>query len=208
MSRRVDPRANRVGITTGWSSVWFAEGANYAKFLIEDSKIRNHLDRVLRSAGLDRVIIERSIKNLKVIIRVAKPGVVIGRKGGELEKLRKALYRITRSDLDLLIEEVKKPEQSAKIAADSIAMQLEKRISVKKAMNVTAEKAMESGALGFKVVVSGTIYGPSSIGTEVSTYRGAIPSQTLRADIDYSKSTAHTIGGTVGVKVWIYRGEY
>lgn len=208
MSRKVDARANRVGITTGWNSVWFAEGSQYAKNLLEDYKIRTFIKKKLRSAGLDRVIIERSLKSIKLIIRVAKPGVVIGRKGNDLSILRSNLNKITNADLDIQIEDVKKPELSAGIASDSIAMQLEKRISAKKAMNTTADRAMEAGALGIRVVISGTIFGPSTIGTEINTVRGAIPTQTLRADIDFAKATANTIGGTVGVKVWVYRGEY
>lgn len=208
MSRKVDPRANRIGITAPWYSTWFSDNKEYAKNLLEDLNIRALISKELRTASLDKVLIERSIKTLKVIIRVAKPGVVIGRGGTALEVLRKKLTKLTKSELEIQVQEVTKPELSASIAAESIAMQLERRIFVKKAMNNVADKAMEAGGLGVKVVVSGTISGPSSIGQEVSTSRGAIPTQTLRADIDFAKATAHTIGGTVGVKVWIYRGEY
>ena len=207
MSRKVDPRANRVGITKGWNSLWFADDKLYSKNLIEDYYIRKLLGKELRKAGLDKINIERSIKTLKIIIHVARPGVVIGRKGSELGALRIKLAKLTKSELDIQIEEIKKPEISAGIVSDTIAMQLERRMSARKSMNIAATKAMDAGAKGIKIVIKGTIYGPSTIGTTLSIYKGAIPTQTLRADIDFAKSVAHTIGGTLGTKVWIYKGN-
>lgn len=207
MSRKVDARSNRVGITKKWNSSWFAEGASYAANLIEDFKIREILNKQLRTAGLDTVIIERSLKNIKIILTVAKPGVVIGRKGSGLALLRAKLAKVTKVNVELLVEEAKDPETHAKIVADTIAMQLERRYSAKRAINIAADKAMQKNAKGIKIDVGGTIFGPSSVATVVKTTRGTVPTQTLRADIDFAKATAHTRGGALGVKVWIHKGD-
>lgn len=207
MSRKVDARSNRIGITKGWNSKWFAEGASYADNLIDDFKIRKVINKKIRSAGLDTIMIERSLKNVKVILTVAKPGIVIGRKGSGLAELRTAISKVTKSNIELLVEEAKNPETHAKIVAESIAMQLERRFSAKRAINMAADKAMQKNVKGIKIDVGGTVFGPSSIGTVVKTIRGAVPTQTLRADIDFAKATAFTRGGTIGVKVWINKGE-
>ncbi|OGC52171.1 30S ribosomal protein S3 [candidate division WWE3 bacterium RIFCSPLOWO2_01_FULL_39_13] len=207
MSRKVNPFGFRVGVTKDWRSRWYAEGDLYADALIEDDKIRKYLKRELRSAGIESLIIERSIKSVKVIIKVAKPGIVIGRKGVGLSKLREYLSKTTSAELDLQIEEVQKPESQSNIIADSIAMQIERRVSPRRAMNIAADKALEAGVKGIKIQVGGTVYGPNSIAVVQSVARGAVPTQTLRADIDFSKSTASTRGGTIGVKVWVYHGE-
>ncbi len=205
MSRKIDPRALRVGVTKPWLSSWFAEGNRYADRVVEDEKIRKILRKRLRTAGLDSILIERSIKSVKIIIRVTRPGVVIGRKGAGLSQIREEIKRITKSDIDLLIEEVKVPETSASVVAETIAMQIEKRINPKRAINVAADKSIEAGATGIKVEASGTLYGPNSMGTIIVTTRGPVPTQTLRADIDYAKTVAYTRGGTIGIKVWIYK---
>jgi len=207
MSRKVDARSNRVGITKKCNSSWFAEGASYAANLIEDFKIREILNKQLRTAGLDTVIIERSLKNIKIILTVAKPGVVIGRKGSGLALLRAKLAKVTKVNVELLVEEAKDPETHAKIVADTIAMQLERRYSAKRAINIAADKAMQKNAKGIKIDVGGTIFGPSSVATVVKTTRGTVPTQTLRADIDFAKAKAHTRGGALGVKVWIHKGD-
>ncbi len=207
MSRKIDPIGLRVGITKPWLSSWFAEGDRYADRVVEDAKIRAVLRKKLRTAGLDSILIERSIKSVKIIIRVTRPGVVIGRKGTGLSQIRESIKKITKDDIDLLIEEVKQPELSAPVVAETIAMQIEKRVSPKRAINVAADKAMESGAKGIKIEAGGTLFGPNSMGTVITTSRGPVPTQTLRADIDYAKTVAYTRGGTIGIKVWIYKGE-
>lgn len=207
MSRAVSATANRAGITKDWNSVWFATNADYSKFLLEDYNIRQYLFERLRVANIDSVIIKRQIGSIKIIVKVGKPGIAIGRKGKDLAIVREALQKMTESKLEIIVEEVKRPDTSAKIIADTIAMQLEKRFSPKRALNIAADKAVQQGAKGVKIVIGGTIFGPSSIASVLKTTRGALPTQTLRKDITFAKSTAHTIGGTIGVKVWINNGD-
>ena len=208
MSRKVDARGLRAGITRAWKSSWFSDDKDvYSKYLLEDDKIRKLLYRSLRSSGVHEIIIERSIKSVKILIRVAKPGVVIGRKGSGLTEIRASVSKITKSEIELQIEEVKSPNTSANIIAESIAMQIEKRISARRAMNIAAERAMDSGAKGVRIVIAGTVQGPNSIAVEDGVIKGAVPSQTLRADIDFSKAVAYTRGGTIGIKVWVNNGE-
>jgi small subunit ribosomal protein S3 len=207
LSRKINPIAMRAGITIPWKSTWFAEGAEYANKILEDDKIRTYLKRDLRNAGLHDVLIERSIKSIKITIIVSKPGVVIGRKGTGLTEIRERVKRHTKSDIELLIEEVKNPDLSALIVAENIAMQIEKRTSPKRAINQATEKAISAGALGIKVQVGGTLYGPNSIAMTQEITKGAVPTQTLRTNIDYAKAISYTRGGTIGVKVWINKGE-
>ena len=207
MSRKVNPVGLRVGVTQDWKSTWFAEGDLYASNVIEDDKIRSYLKKELRTSGIDSIIIERSIKSVKIIIHVARPGVVIGRKGSGLAQIREHVKKLTKSEIDLQIEEVKKPETSASIVAETVAMQIERRIYARRAINIAADKAMEAGAKGIKVQVGGTVNGPNSISLVDIASRGAVPTQTLRADIDFAKAIANTRGGTIGVKVWVYKGE-
>lgn len=207
MSRKINPTGFRIGITKDWKSNWFAENGRYADAVIEDDQIRTYLKRELRSAGVDAILIDRSIKSVNITIKVSRPGVVIGRKGSGLALIRQGLGKITKSDIDLQIEEVKSPETSAPVVAETVAMQIERRVYARRAINIAADKAMEAGAKGVKVQVSGTVNGPNSIAlTDIAT-RGAVPTQTLRADIDYSVTVAKTRGGTIGVKVWVYKGE-
>ena len=207
MSRKINPTGFRVGITKGWQSNWFAEDSRYADAVVEDDKIRTYLKKELRSAGVEVILIDRSIKSIKMTIKVARPGVVIGRKGSGLALIRQGLQKITESDIDLQIEEVKSPETSASIVAETVAMQIERRVYARRAINIAADKAMDAGAKGAKVQVSGTVNGPNSIALTDIANRGAVPTQTLRADIDYAVTVAKTRGGTIGVKVWIYKGE-
>ncbi|PJA40630.1 30S ribosomal protein S3 [candidate division WWE3 bacterium CG_4_9_14_3_um_filter_34_6] len=207
MSRKVNANGFRIGITKNWKSLWFAEGDRYADRVVEDDKIRSYLDKSLRSAGLAEIIIERSIKAVKLIIRVARPGVVIGRKGSGLSIIREEIKKITESEIDLQIEEVLKPETNAKVIADSIAMQIERRVHARRAMSMAAEKAIDAGVKGVKIQIRGTVHGPNSIATVDVASRGAVPTQTLRADIDFARSIAYTRGGTIGIKVWVNKGE-
>lgn len=207
MSRKVDARSLRAGITRGWSAIWFAEDTLYSKNLLEDDKIRTYLAKYLKGAGLDSILIERSIKSIKIVIRVSKPGLVIGRRGTGLSEIRSVISKITKSDIELQIEEVKNQNLSANIVAENIALQIEKRVSARRSMSMAAERTMDAGAKGVRIQVAGTVQGPNSIATEDVIYKGAVPAQTLRADIDFSKATAFTRGGTIGIKVWIYKGE-
>ncbi len=207
MSRKINPTGLRVGVTKPWKSIWFAEGARYADSVIEDYKIRHYLGKALRPAGLSAVIIERSIKAVKLLIKVSKPGVVIGRKGSGLAIIREGIKKITSSDIDLQVEEVTKPEADAKIVAEFIAMQLERRVHARRAINTAADKALDAGVKGVKIQMRGTIHGPNSIATEEVVSRGAVPTQTIRADIDFARAISYTRGGTIGIKVWIYKGE-
>ena len=207
MSKKINPNAMRIGVTKPWKSLWYAENGRYADAVVEDDKIRTYLTKSLRTSGLDELIIERSIKAVKILIRVSRPGVVIGRKGVGLSQIREDLKKITKSEIDLQIEEVKKPEGRANIIAEAVAMQVERRVSARRAINIAADKAIEAGVLGVKVQIGGTVHGPNSIGTSFLTTRGAVPTQTIRADVEYAKAVAHTRGGTIGVKVWVYHGE-
>lgn len=207
MSRKVNPTALRVGFSKSWTSQWYAEDARYADAVIEDDKIRSYLKKSLKAAGVESVLIERSIKTVKIIVRVSRPGIVIGRKGAGLAQMRIDLAKITKADLDLQIEEVKKPEASAPVVAQTIATQLERRVHAKRAMNSAADAAMDAGAGGIKIELSGTLQGPNTIGTSEIVSRGAVPTQTIRADIDFAKAVALTRGGTIGVKVWVNKGE-
>lgn len=207
MSRKINPTGLRVGVTQDWKSTWYAEGDRYAKYLIEDEKIRSYLKKSLRTSGVEAILIERSIKAVKITIRVSRPGVVIGRKGSGLAEIREKVSKMTDSDIELQIEEVKVAEASAPIVAESIAMQIERRVRSKRAIKYAVDKAMAAGVKGIRVEVSGTLNGPNSIGMSDVVSEGAVPTQTLRADIDFSKAIAFTRGGTIGVKVWIYKGE-
>lgn len=207
MSRKVDSRSLRTGFTKEWSSNWYAESSNYADMALEDFNIRKYLERELRNAGLSSIAIERSIKTLKITISVARPGVVIGRKGTGLAKIRKELKKVTNAEIDLQIEEVKKPEGNANVISTSIAIQTERRMSPKRAINIAADKAINAGVKGVKIQAKGTLYGPNSIATTIEAKRGAMPTQTIRADISFAKATGYTRGGTIGVKVWIYNEE-
>jgi len=205
MSRKINPTAFRIGITKGWLSSWFAEGGDYGDALIEDNKIRKYLKKSMRSAGIDAIMIERSIKSIKIIIHVARPGVVIGRKGSGLAQIRIDLKKITKSDIELQVEEVAKPDLSAPIVAEYVAQSIERRVHPKRAINMSADKTMEAAAKGVRVQVGGTVHGPNSVAMVFVATRGAIPTQTLRADIDYAATTAFTKAGTLGIKVWIYK---
>lgn len=207
MSRKINPTGLRVGVTKDWKSVWFAEGTRYANGVIEDYKIRSYLNKVLRPAGLSSIIIERSLKAVKLLIKVSKPGVVIGRKGSGLGLIREGIKKITNAEIDLQVEEVTKPEADARVVAEFIAMQLERRVHARRAINTAADKALDAGVKGIKIQMRGTIHGPNSIATEEVVSRGAVPTQTLRADIDFARAISYTRGGTIGIKVWIYKGE-
>ena len=205
MGQKVNPHGLRVGIISDWNSRWYA-GADFADNLVEDYNIRKFLKKRLYSAGIARIDIERASDKLKVIIYTAKPGVVIGKAGAEIEVLKGEIAQFTSKKLNLEIKEVKKPDANAQLVAENIATQLENRVSFRRAMKSTMSRTMKSGAKGIKTCCSGRLGGADMARTEFYS-EGTIPLQTLRADIDFGFAEADTTYGKIGVKVWIYHGE-
>ena len=205
MGQKVNPHGLRVGIIKDWDSKWYAE-KDFADYLVEDHEIRTYLKKRLYSAGVSRIEIERASDRVKIIIYTAKPGVVIGKGGAEIEKVKGELVRFTDKKLVVDIKEVKRPDKEAQLVAENIALQLENRISFRRAMKSCMSRTMKSGALGVKTSVSGRLGGADMARTEFYS-EGTIPLQTLRADIEYGFAEADTTYGKVGVKVWIYKGE-
>ena len=206
MGQKVNPHGLRVGVISGWESRWYAE-ADFADNLVEDYKIRKFLKKKLYSAGIAKIEIERrAADQIKVIIFTAKPGVVIGKGGADIENLKKELGKYTSKKLNLEIKEIKKPDSSAQLVAENIAQQLENRVSFRRAMKSTMSRSMKSGVKGIKTCVSGRLAG-ADIARSEHYIEGTIPLQTLRADIDYGFAEADTTYGKLGVKVWIYNGE-
>ena len=205
MGQKVNPHGLRVGIIKDWDSKWYAE-ADFADNLVEDYNIRTYLKKKLYNAGISRIEIERASDRLKIIIHTAKPGLVIGKGGAEIEKLKTEVQKFTDKKLVVDIKEIKRPDRDAQLVAESIAQQLENRISFRRAMKSTMARTMKAGAKGVKTSVSGRLGGADMARTEF--YReGTIPLQTLRADIDYGFAGADTTYGKGGVKAWIYKGE-
>ncbi len=205
MGLKVNPHGLRVGVISDWGSRWYAE-ADFADNLVEDYKIRKYLKKRLYSASVARIDIERASDKLKVIIYTAKPGVVIGKAGAEIEVLKGELAKFTDKKLNIEIKEIKKPDLNAQLVAENIAGQLENRISFRRAMKSAMSRTMKGGAKGIKTLASGRLGGADMARSE-SYNEGTIPLQTLRADIDYGFAEANTTYGKVGVKVWIYHGE-
>ena len=205
MGQKVNPHGLRVGVINDWDSRWYAE-ADFAGNLVEDYRIRKFLKKRLYSAGISKIDIERASDRLKIIIYTAKPGVVIGRAGAEIEKLKVELQKFTSKKLNIEIKEVKRPDLDAQLVAENIATQLENRISFRRAMKSTMSRTMKAGAKGIKTCVSGRLGGADMARTEFYS-EGTIPLQTLRANIDYGFAEANTTYGKLGIKVWIYHGE-
>ncbi|MBQ9062485.1 MAG: 30S ribosomal protein S3 [Eubacterium sp.] len=206
MGQKVNPHGLRVGIIKDWSSKWYAEGGDFADYLVEDYNIRKYLKKRLYSAGISDVEIERASDRVRITIFTSKPGFVIGKGGAEIEKVKKELTQFTDKKLIVDIKEVKKPDLDAQLVAENIAQQLENRISFRRAMKSVMQRTMRSGAEGIKTAVSGRLGGADIARTEFYS-EGTIPLQTLRADIDYGFAEANTTYGKVGVKAWIYKGE-
>ena len=205
MGQKINPRSMRLQLDRDWQSRWFA-AKNYADFLIEDLKLRKVVAaKYTKRAGIARVDIERQPGQLTVTIHTSKPGVVIGRGGSGAEELKAAIAKVATSPVKVSIEEVKRPETNAMLVAENIASQLERRISFRRAMKMSVENAMKSGALGAKVGVAGRLNGAEMSRRETVT-QGSVPLHTLRADIDYAQALAKTTFGVIGVKVWIYKG--
>ncbi|TAK89640.1 30S ribosomal protein S3 [Patescibacteria group bacterium] len=205
MGQKVNPRSLRLQLDKDWSSKWFAS-KDYADRLIEDVNLRRAVAKKLsRRAGVARVDIERSANQVTVTIYTAKPGVVIGRGGSGAEELKKELNKLIGAPVKVSIEEIKRPETNAKLVAENIAGQLERRISFRRAMKMAVENAMKSGAKGAKVMVAGRLNG-AEMGRREKVAQGSIPLHTLRADIDYAHAEARTTYGVIGVKVWVHKG--
>ena len=206
MGHKVHPTGIRLGIAKDWNSKWFAGKREYAQYLVADIKVRDMLKKRLAAAGVSRIQIERPAKNARVTIHTARPGVVIGKKGEDIEKLRKDVSAMMGVPTHINVSEVRKPELDAQLVAESIAQQLERRIMFRRAMKRAVGNAMRLGALGIKVNVGGRLNGAEIARSEM--YReGRVPLHTLRADIDYGFAEAKTTYGVIGVKVWIYKGE-
>ena len=205
MGQKVNPHGMRVGVIKDWDSRWYAE-ADFADNLIEDHEIRTYLKKRLYSAGISKIEIERASDRIKIIVHTAKPGVVIGKGGAEIEKLKAEVQKMTDKKLFVDIKEVKRPDRDGQLVAESIAQQLENRVSFRRAMKSTMGRSMKAGVLGIKTAVGGRLGGADIARTEFYS-EGTIPLQTLRADIDYGFAEADTTYGKLGVKVWIYKGE-
>ena len=206
MGQKVSPHGLRVGIIKDWSSKWYANKQNFADYLVEDNKIRKYLKETLKTAGISSINIERKGTDVKVTVATAKPGMIIGKGGSAIEELKKKLEKMTGKTVSLNIVEVKNLDMDATLVAESIASQLERRISFRKAMKQAMAKTMKAGAKGIKTQVSGRL-GGAEIARSEHYSEGTIPLQTLRADIDYGFAEALTTYGIIGVKVWIYKGE-
>jgi small subunit ribosomal protein S3 len=205
MGQKTNPIGNRLGIIRGWDSNWYG-GKNYADKLVEDDKIRNYLNTRLSKASISRIIIERTMKLVTITIQTARPGIIIGKGGQEVDKLKEELKKLTKKEVQINIFEIKRPELDAKLVSDSVARQIEGRISFRRAVKTSIASAMRMGAEGIKITSSGRLAGAEMARTE--TYKeGRTPLHTFRADIDYSRSEAHTTYGRIGIKVWICRGE-
>lgn len=206
MGQKVNPIGMRLQVNRTWDSRWFAESKDYGDLLLEDLRMREFIEKEAKQAGISRVVIERPHKKCRVTIYAARPGVIIGKKGADIEVLRNKLTNFTKSELHLNIVEVRKPELDAQLVGESIAQQLERRVSFRRAMKRAVQNAMRMGALGIRVNVAGRLGGAEIARTE--WYReGRVPLHTLRADIDYALYEASTPYGIIGVKVWIFKGE-
>jgi len=206
MGQKVHPNGVRVGVIRDWNSKWYADSKNFADYLVEDHKIREYVKKKLFISGISKIEIERTAKFVKVNVYTAKPGLVIGKGGNLSEALKAELEKMINKEVNLNIVEVKNIDTDAQLVAESIANQLERRISFRRAMKQSMQKAMKAGALGIKTAVSGRLGGADMARTEFYK-EGTIPLQTLRADIDYGFYEADTTYGKIGVKVWIYKGE-
>ena len=206
MGQKVNPVSFRLGVNRGWDSIWFAKKKDYGSLLIEDFKIREYIKKNIVNSGVSQVTIERSAKKCIVSIHTSRPGFVIGKKGSDVDKIKKNLSKISSSEVSLNIKEIKKPELNSFLVAENIAQQLVKRIAYRKTMKRAIQSALRLGAKGIRVCLSGRLGGNEIARTEWLR-EGSVPLHTLRSDIDYAESEALTTYGIIGVKVWIYKGE-
>ncbi len=208
MGQKINPTGLRIGVIKDWESRWFAKKGEFGDILVEDNKIREFLRELLAPAGVPKVEIERDPKRIRINIFCAKPGIVIGRGGAEIEKLKETVKKMLGGDKDVFINitEIKQPDLNAQLVAESVAAQLEKRVSFRRALKQSIGRTMKAGAKGIKAQVSGRLGGAEIARTE-QYHEGTIPLQTIRADIDYGFAEAKTTYGRIGVKIWIYKGE-
>jgi small subunit ribosomal protein S3 len=206
MGQKVNPIGLRVGINRGWDSVWFAKKREYGKFLIEDYKIREYIRKNVINSGVSQVIVERTTKKCIVSIYTSRPGFVIGKKGSDVDKIKKNLAKISSTEISLNIKEVKRPELNSYLVAENIAQQLVKRIAFRKVMKRAMQSALRLGAKGIRICLAGRLAGNEIARTEWLR-EGSVPLHTFRADVDYAEAEALTTYGIIGVKVWIYKGE-
>lgn len=205
MGQKTNPISNRLGIIRGWDSNWFG-GKNFAEKLVEDEKIRGYLDARIPKGGIARIVIERTLKRITVTINTSRPGIIIGKGGQEVDRIREELKKLTNQDVQINILEIRKPELDAAIVGESIAKQIEARINYRRAIKMSIQSTMRAGAEGIKVRISGRLNGAEMARSE--EYKdGRTPLHTFRADIDYSLSEAQTVYGKIGIKVWICKGE-
>ncbi|MFT5571648.1 MAG: small subunit ribosomal protein S3 [Cryomorphaceae bacterium] len=206
MGQKVHPTGMRLGIVKDFKAKWYADKTDYAKYLIQDLQVRDFLEKKLKNAAVSDITIERPAQNINVIIHTARPGIVIGKKGEDIDRMRKAIATMTGLPTQVSVEEIRKPEIDSQLVADGICQQLEKRVMFRRAMKRSVQSAMRAGAQGVKVMISGRLNGAEIARSE--WYReGRVPLHTLRADIDYATSEALTTYGIIGVKVWIFKGE-
>jgi small subunit ribosomal protein S3 len=206
MGQKINPTGFRLAVSRDWNSRWFAAGKDFGRMLGEDLRVRDYLKKKLRNASVGRILIERPAKNARITIFSARPGVVIGKKGADIEKLRADLAKMTGGEVTLNIVEIRKPEIDAKLVAETIAQQLERRVAFRRAMKRAVQSAMRLGALGIRINCGGRLGGAEI--ARVEWYReGRVPLHTLRADVDFGRATARTTYGTCGVKVWVFKGE-
>jgi small subunit ribosomal protein S3 len=206
MGQKVHPIGIRLGVIRDWDARWYADGNSYADHLVTDLKVREFIKKKLANAAVSRIIIERPAQNMNVTIHTARPGIVIGKKGEDIERLRGEITRLTGLPVQVSIEEIRKPELDAKLVAENICQQLEKRIMFRRAMKRSVTNVMRLGAKGVKIMIAGRLNGAEIARTEW-TREGRVPLHTLRADIDYGFAEARTTYGVLGVKVWIFKGE-
>jgi small subunit ribosomal protein S3 len=206
MGQKINPIGFRMGITRDWTAKWYAGTKNYTQNLLSDIALRDYLKQKLKNAAISTIVIERPAQSINITVHTARPGIVIGKKGEDIEKLRQELTKLAGRPVQLAVEEVRQPELDAQLVAENIAQQLEKRIMFRRAMKRAVTNAMRLRALGIKIMVAGRLNGSEIARTE--WYReGRVPLHTLRADIDYGFSEAHTTYGKIGVKIWIFKGE-
>ena len=206
MGQKINPNGFRLGVIRDWTAKWYAGSKHYSEYLASDMKLRTHIKKKLANAALSKIVIERPAQNISITLYTARPGIVIGKKGEDIEKMRQELAAMAGHPVQVAIEEVRKPEIDSQLVAENIAQQLEKRIMFRRAMKRAVQNAMRLGALGVKVMVAGRLNGGEIARTE--WYReGRVPLHTLRADIDYGTAEAFTTYGVIGVKVWIFKGE-
>ena len=206
MGQKVNPVGLRLGINRGWDSVWYAKKKDFGNYLIEDFKIREYIKKNVINSGVSKVMIERTAKKCFVTIYTSRPGFVIGKKGSDIEKIKKKLSNFTKNEITLNIKEIKKPELNSYLVAENISQQLVKRVAYRRAMKRAMQSAMRLGAKGIKVTLGGRLAGNEIARTEWLR-EGSIPLHTLRANLDYAEAEALTTYGVIGVKVWIYKGE-